>query len=67
MYTLENTIIMKNNKACTRSEQKLSIKKAISVYHVGDKEVRGVKAAINKIVQSLFQKSFKSRYMIYNL
>ena len=47
--------------------KKLTIKKAISVYHVGDKEVRGVKAAINKIVQSFSQKSFKSKYMIYNL
>ena len=32
--------------------KKLTIKKAISVHYVGDKEVRGVKAAINKIVQS---------------
>ena len=42
----------------------MTIKKAISVYHVGDNEVRGVKAVINKIVQSFSQKSFKSRYMI---
>ena len=47
--------------------KKLTIKKAISVYHVIDKEVRGVKAAINKIAQSFSQKSFKSRYKIYNL
>ena len=47
--------------------KKLTIKKPMSVHHVGDKEVRGVKAAINKIVQSFSQKSFKSRYMIYNL
>ena len=47
--------------------KKLTIKKAISVHHVNDKEVRGVKAAINKIVQSFSQKGFKSRYMIYNL
>ena len=46
---------------------KLTVKKAIDVYHAGDKEVRKVKAAINKIVQSFSQKSFKSRYMIYNL
>ena len=47
--------------------KKLTIKKARSVHHVGDKEVRGVKAAINKIVQGFSQKSFKSKYMIYNL
>ena len=47
--------------------KKLTIKIAINVYHVGNKELRGVKAVINKIVQSFFQKKFKSRYMIYNL
>ena len=47
--------------------KKLAIKKAISVHYVGNKETRGVKAAINKIVQSFSQKSFKSKYMIYNL
>ena len=47
--------------------KKLTIKIAISVHHVGNKELTGVKAAINKIVQSFFQKRFKSRYMIYNL
>ena len=47
--------------------KKLTIKKALSVYHVGDKEVRGVKAVINKIVQSFSQKSFKNKYMIFNL
>ena len=47
--------------------KKLTIKIIISVHHVGDNEVRGVKAAINKIVQSFSQKSFKGTYMIYNL
>ena len=47
--------------------EKLTIKKAISVPPVGDKKVRGVKATINKIVLSFSQKSFKDRYMIYNL
>ena len=47
--------------------KKLTIKKARIVNHVGDKEVRGVKAAVNKIVQSFSQKSFNSRFMIYNL
>ena len=47
--------------------KKLTIKKAISVRHVGDKEVRGVKAAVNKIVQIFSQKSFKNKYIIYNL
>ena len=34
--------------------KKLTTKKAKSVHHVGDKEVRGVKAAINKIVCTKF-------------
>ena len=34
--------------------KKLTIKKPISVHHVGDKEVKGVKAAINKILFYFF-------------
>ena len=47
--------------------KKLSIKEAISIYYVGDKDVGGAKATIDKIIQSFSQESFKSRYIIHNL
>ena len=67
MYPLEKQPLGKTIKHVPIISKKLTIKKAISVRYVGDKEVGGVKAAINKIVQSFSEKSFKSRYMIYNL
>ena len=67
MYTLKKQPLLKTIKHVPVISKKLAIKKAISVHYVGDKEVRGVKAAINKIVLSFSQMSFKSRYIIYNL
>ena len=56
MYTLEKQPLLKTIKHVPIISKKLTIKKAISVHLVGVKEVRGVKAAINKIVQSFSKK-----------
>ena len=64
---VRKTTSMKNNKACAYNKQKIDYQKSNKVHHVGDKKVRGVKAAINKIIQIFSQKSFKNTYIIYNL